>query len=154
MRPLHFIFFFGILDGIHFVSFGVHALAFGAIMQEAADFRYLSQQVQAGTHYKFQILWGRAGEGQFPCLILLTMRYSYKMLTEFLLLCRLFASFVYPDDFGGGWAVFVMERVYGQTLGDHLLDQFLNEMDDDAWVKFFLAQGCNSIQKTFTYILG
>ena len=48
-------------------------------------------------------------------------------------------------------AVFVMERVFGQTLGDHLLDQFLNEMDDDAWVKFFLAQGCNSID---TYDFG
>ena len=32
-----------------------------------------------------------------------------------------------------------MERVFGQTLGDHLLEQFLNEMDD-VWVRFFLAQ--------------
>lgn len=49
---------------------------------------------------------------------------------------RLFASFLYP---GGGRAVYVMERIFGQTLGDHLLEQFLNEMDD-VWVRFFLSQ--------------
>ena len=49
---------------------------------------------------------------------------------------RLFASFLYP---GGERAVYVMERIFGQTLGDHLLEQFLNEMDD-VWVRFFLSQ--------------
>ena len=78
---------------------------------------------------------------------------------------RLFASFFHPDATGGGGrAVFVMERVFGQTLADHLLEQvfianfinywllinifclgqFLNEMDD-VWVRFFLAQIASAV---------